>query len=174
MDIQNSRVFFALPFLSIVSTVLSQTTNSPGSGQMTTEESAKVTAGCAACGGSMFAFSIFCIVVFALNVALLVWVARDAKSRGMDSSVLWMVLVMLTSVIGLLIYIFSRPQGNLIRCPAARICVFRLVPDVLIAEIHKAGFFLVSSGFCIFNVPAMGYVARAISTDICISVHLCR
>jgi len=27
------------------------------------------------------------------SVALLVWVARDAKARGMDSAVLWMLLV---------------------------------------------------------------------------------
>ena len=57
------------------------------------------------------------ILILALNIALLVWVARDAKSRGMDSAVVWMVLVMFTSVIGLVIYIFSRPQGNLIQCP---------------------------------------------------------
>lgn len=55
-------------------------------------------------------------ILFALNIALLVWVARDAKSRGMDSSILWMFLVMFTSVIGLVIYIFSRPQGELIQC----------------------------------------------------------
>ncbi len=57
------------------------------------------------------------IAIIALNIALLVWVARDAKARGMDSAVLWMVLVMFTSVIGLVIYIFARPQGNVIRCP---------------------------------------------------------
>ncbi|MBI3684619.1 MAG: membrane protein insertion efficiency factor YidD [Acidobacteria bacterium] len=56
------------------------------------------------------------IMLFALNIALLIWVARDAKSRGMDSAVLWMILVMFTSVIGLIIYTFSRPQGNLIQC----------------------------------------------------------
>jgi uncharacterized membrane protein YhaH (DUF805 family) len=54
--------------------------------------------------------------ILVLNIALLVWVARDAKARGMDSSALWMILVMFTSVIGLLIYILSRPQGHLIRC----------------------------------------------------------
>jgi len=34
----------------------------------------------------------------------------------MDSAVLWMILVMFTSVIGLLIYFFSRPQGELDQC----------------------------------------------------------
>ncbi len=35
----------------------------------------------------------------------------------MDSSVLWMLLVMCTGFIGLVIFLFSRPQGNLIQCP---------------------------------------------------------
>ena len=71
-------------------------------------------AGCALCGSLIF----IPITIFVLNIALLVWVARDAKSRGMDSAVIWMILVMFTSVLGLVIYIFSRPQGNLIRCPS--------------------------------------------------------
>lgn len=83
-------------------------------GQPSDAESAAACASCAGCGGIMLVVP---LVVFALNIALLVWVARDAKSRGMDSSVLWMILVMFTSVIGLLIYMFSRPQGTLARCP---------------------------------------------------------
>ncbi len=74
-------------------------------------------AGCAACGSCGF-FVIFLVVaIVVLNVALLVWVARDAKARGMDSSVLWMLLVFFLSLLGLVIYLFSRPQGNLIPCP---------------------------------------------------------
>lgn len=75
-------------------------------------------AGCGICGGSMVMMILIPVAIFALNIALLVWVARDAKSRGMDSAVLWMALVMFTSVIGLLIYILSRPQGNLVTCPS--------------------------------------------------------
>jgi phospholipase D-like protein len=68
-----------------------------------------------ACGCLGFVgFVIFAIIV--LNIALLVWVARDAKARGMDSAILWMILVMFTGVIGLVIYLFSRPQGNTISC----------------------------------------------------------
>jgi uncharacterized membrane protein YhaH (DUF805 family) len=72
----------------------------------------------AAVGGCAFCSSILLIpvILFVLNLALLVWVARDAKSRGMDSSVLWMLLVMFTSIIGFAIYIFARPQGNVIQC----------------------------------------------------------
>ena len=73
---------------------------------------AETAAGCAACG----VFMLLPVVILALNIALLVWVARDAKARGMDSSILWMILVMATSLLGLILYIFSRPQGELIRC----------------------------------------------------------
>src|ERR1700728_314309 len=69
-------------------------------------------AGCALCGSLIF----IPIAIFVLNIALLVWVARDAKARGMDSAVIWMILVMFTSVVGLMIYIFARPQGNLVQC----------------------------------------------------------
>jgi uncharacterized membrane protein YhaH (DUF805 family) len=69
-------------------------------------------AGCAACGGVLF----FMIAVFVINIAILIWVARDAKNRGMDGAILWMLLVFFTSFIGLIIYIFARPQGNLVQC----------------------------------------------------------
>ncbi len=72
--------------------------------------------GLAACGCASFV--IFLILGFiALNIALLVWVARDAKNRSMDTPVLWMVVVILTGFIGLIIYILARPQGNLVPCP---------------------------------------------------------
>jgi uncharacterized membrane protein YhaH (DUF805 family) len=73
-------------------------------------------AGCAACFGCSSFFVFLFVALIALNIALLVWVARDAKSRGMDSSVLWMILVMFTGIIGLVIYLFSRPQGNVVPC----------------------------------------------------------
>lgn len=70
----------------------------------------------AACGCLGF-FGLIMVGIIALNIALLVWVARDAKSRGMDNAVVWMILVMLTGIIGLIIYLFTRPQGNLVPCP---------------------------------------------------------
>jgi hypothetical protein len=69
-----------------------------------------------ACGCLGF-LGLIIVGVIALNIALLIWVARDAKSRGMDNAVVWMILVMLTGIIGLIIYIFTRPQGNLVPCP---------------------------------------------------------
>ena len=74
-------------------------------------------AGAGACFGCFGLVGFIIIAWFALAIALLVWVARDAKSRGMDSSVIWMILVMATSFVGLIIYLFARPQGNLIKCP---------------------------------------------------------
>lgn len=74
-------------------------------------------AGCAACSGCGGLLLICWLGLVALQIALLVWVARDAKARGMDSAVLWMLLVMFVPLIGLLIYIFARPQGNMIQCP---------------------------------------------------------
>jgi hypothetical protein len=70
-------------------------------------------AACAACSG--VGLVVF-IGVIALNIAMLVWVARDAKSRGMDGAAMWMILVMVTGVVGLIIYILSRPKGELAEC----------------------------------------------------------
>ena len=90
--------------------------------QQGSPDDAAAVAACGTCWTGMALTTIVLIiapiVILVLNIALLIWVARDAKSRGMDSAVLWMVLVMFTSVIGLVIYIFSRPQGNLIQCPS--------------------------------------------------------
>lgn len=69
-------------------------------------------AGLACCG--TFFFLIAAVVI--INIALLVWVARDAKSRGMDGAAIWMLLVFFTGILGLIIYLLSRPNGVLVRC----------------------------------------------------------
>lgn len=71
-------------------------------------------AGCLACGGFFLALS---VGLFVANIAMLVWVARDARNRGMDGAVLWMLLVFFTGPIGLIIYLFSRPTGAVVPCP---------------------------------------------------------
>lgn len=96
-----------LLFLSIASNSMAR------AGQPSDADGAAACATCAGCGGVMLLIP---VAILVLNIALLVWVARDAKARGMDSSVLWMILVIFTSLIGLIIYLFSRPQGNLVRC----------------------------------------------------------
>lgn len=57
------------------------------------------------------------IAFIALNIALLVWVNKDAKARGMETPVVWMLVVLLTSFIGLIVYLLSRPKGQLAPCP---------------------------------------------------------
>lgn len=104
-----SLAFAALSLLCLCGVVLAQRPRRPDDGA----------AACAACGSCGLGIGVIIAIVLgviALNIALLVWVARDAKSRGMDSAVIWMVLVMFTGVVGLVIYIFSRPQGNLKQC----------------------------------------------------------
>jgi hypothetical protein len=77
-------------------------------------------AGCAGCFACGVIPMIIMVAVIALHIAILVWVARDAKSRGMDNAVLWMILVLLTGLIGLVIYLLARTQGNLVQCPNCR------------------------------------------------------
>jgi hypothetical protein len=76
-------------------------------------EDALAAGGCLACGGSMMLIP---IIILALNIALLVWVYKDSKSRGMDNAVIWVVLVLFTSVIGLVIYLVTRKPGVLVAC----------------------------------------------------------
>ncbi|HEX7729151.1 MAG TPA: PLD nuclease N-terminal domain-containing protein [Terracidiphilus sp.] len=74
-------------------------------------------AGCAACSGCGGLFLIIWIGLIALQIALLVWVARDAKSRGMDSAILWMLLVFFFPLLGIIVYMLTRTKGNLVPCP---------------------------------------------------------
>lgn len=76
-------------------------------------EDAAALGACAAMGGVMLLIP---VVILAINIAMLVWVAKDSKARGMDNSIIWMLLVLFTSFIGLLIYILSRPKGETVAC----------------------------------------------------------
>jgi len=105
----SSSAFAFMVLLSKASFLYAQ----EGPHQVTDEEAA---AACATCGGCGVVAILIPIALLVLHIALLVWVARDAKARGMDSAVLWMILVMMIGLIGLVIYLFSRPQGNLMQC----------------------------------------------------------
>ena len=70
---------------------------------------------CAACGGL---FIVVIIGILVLNIALLVWVTRDAKNRGIENAVLWLIVVLIAGPIGLIVYVLSRPKGNLMQCPS--------------------------------------------------------
>lgn len=105
--------FAAMMLLLTATLAMSQSRGGP-------EEACGTAGGCASCGGCAalpVIIIVFIIALIVLHIALLIWVARDSKSRGMDNSVMWMILVILLGVIGLIIYIFSRPQGDLVQCP---------------------------------------------------------
>ena len=89
-----------------------------GNARQTTPGEDLVPCGAATAFCGSFIFII--IAIFVLNIALLVWVAKDAKNRGMGNSVGWIFLILFTGVIGLIIYLFSRPEGELIICEVCR------------------------------------------------------
>jgi len=72
---------------------------------------------CLACEGCIALSPIVAVMWFVIGFVFLVWVARDAKARNIDSAALWMVFVLVTGVIGLVIYILARPEGKLVQCP---------------------------------------------------------
>ena len=73
---------------------------------------AEAAAGCALCS----AILLVPVVIVVVNIILFAWVARDATARGMEPAILWMLLVMVTSLPGLVIYLLARPKGQVVRC----------------------------------------------------------
>lgn len=62
--------------------------------------------------GNMFALSTIIVIAIIISVAvvwivLAVWVYRDANERGMDAAI-WLLIVLLTGIIGLIIYLIVR------------------------------------------------------------------
>lgn len=85
-------------------------------GQRYPATSGEEEAACAACAGC-YAVLFLAVAIAAMHVALLVWVARDAKARGMEGAV-WVAIIFFTGLIGLIVYVLSRPEGNLVPCRA--------------------------------------------------------
>jgi putative component of membrane protein insertase Oxa1/YidC/SpoIIIJ protein YidD len=75
---------------------------------------------CAACLAATGGLGLLIVATVGFGIALLVWVARDAKCRGVESPILWMLLVFFTSFVGLIIYLLARPGGNLVQCEHCR------------------------------------------------------
>ncbi len=47
------------------------------------------------------------ILIYAIQIAIAIWVYRDAKKRGEDA-LLWLLIVLLTGLIGLIVYVLIR------------------------------------------------------------------
>lgn len=59
-------------------------------------------------GGVLIAGCICFLVILAINIAILVWVYKDAQARGAEP-MLWLILVFFTGLIGLIIWLIVRP-----------------------------------------------------------------
>lgn len=72
-----------------------------------------------ACGGMLLFFILIGVISLVSTIVwifVVIWVAKDANARGMDNSGLWVVLVLFLGVLGLVIYLVSRPSGDLKIC----------------------------------------------------------
>ncbi|MDD5617275.1 MAG: hypothetical protein PHH85_13850 [Candidatus Methanoperedens sp.] len=58
---------------------------------------------------------IFVLVLFIVGLYILVWVVKDANKRG-SSGTLWGILVLVSGIIGLILYFIFRPKGNFVSC----------------------------------------------------------
>ena len=60
------------------------------------------------------------VAMSVLYIVMLIWVAMDAKTRGMDDIALWVIAVFLIGFGGLVLYFIFRPKGMLTVCPHCR------------------------------------------------------
>lgn len=51
------------------------------------------------------------LIIFAVHIALAVWVYKDAKKRG-ENEVLWLIVFLAGGIIGLIIWLIVRPDEN--------------------------------------------------------------
>ncbi len=90
-----------------------------GLGLMTILSLLLPTAAFAASGDDIFGGALCGIVIIvwiAIVIGSLVWVIRDAQSRGASAGA-WVVIVILFGFLGLLAYLVARPAGRLVPCP---------------------------------------------------------
>lgn len=61
---------------------------------------------------------IFIIAMIGIQIAIAIWVYRDAKSRGMENAMLLTILTVFTGILGLIIYLLMRPKTKVIVPPS--------------------------------------------------------
>jgi len=55
------------------------------------------------------------VLIVVAQILILVWVVKDARARGAEGGI-WLIIVLLAPIIGLLVYVASRPPGLLVPC----------------------------------------------------------
>jgi uncharacterized membrane protein len=98
---------FLAPSLLLLSAVAVFAQDVSPTPEDTASPSAAAAAGLAACGVGMLLFP---LIILAINIALMIWVGKDAKARGMENHVLWMVLTFFLGILGWIIYLLVRPK----------------------------------------------------------------
>ncbi len=94
-----------------------------------------------AAGGLLFGLGLICIlpiIMLIIGIVIAIWVYKDAEKRG-SSGALWLIIVIFTSIIGLIIWLVVRPpiggekgKGSNRNCPScgrgipedARVCPY--------------------------------------------------
>ena len=57
------------------------------------------------------------LVGLAVQIFMMVFAFKDAKARGDQNAVLWLVLIFFVHLVGFIVYMIARPKGDLIPCP---------------------------------------------------------
>ena len=60
--------------------------------------------------------TVISIVFLLSSVAMLIWMAKDSRNRGMESVASWITPILLTNILAFTVYFFSRPKGQLVNC----------------------------------------------------------
>lgn len=84
--------------------------------QQTPEDAAAGAAACAACGGVGI---LFILIPIAITIAIGVWMYKDAQKRNDPNAILWLIVGLVFSFIGLIVYLVVRSQNPTPPAPPA-------------------------------------------------------
>jgi hypothetical protein len=102
------RFLPAIPVLFAATTLLAQDSDANN----TASAAGALIGGTCGCIGGLIGLAIW--------IFLIIFVYKDAKSRGMDNAVLLTVVTAFTGLLGFIIYLLMRPKGKLIACPSCQ------------------------------------------------------
>jgi len=63
-----------------------------------------------------FLFILLPVIWIIIGILLCIWVYKDAESRGMNGA-LWLIIVLITGLIGLIIYLVVRKEKKAVAPP---------------------------------------------------------
>ena len=70
--------------------------------------------------------TVLSVVFLITSVAMLIWMAKDSRNRGMEGIASWIMPILFANILAFLVYFFSRPQGKLVNC---RFCANRCLDN---------------------------------------------